>query len=235
MTTPALHLLFQKIFVLGTGRAASNNELQVMEKLVNGGDYTALVDAVNEYMKNLQATTGTEALVRQVALNGFGLQLSPDSAAYYTEAIKNGEIRWSDAFITCLTLPGEYADVLNNKGQAAAEFITALAETQKSELYPSDATSAAVKNFLANISGSEQSLANGLSGLNSLAKNMSSSGIKNSVVDGYVAGATVFIDSDADGILDPDEYQTTTDEGGNYVLPHSAPQVQLSLLVVSTY
>lgn len=39
------------------------------------------------------------------------------------------------------------------------------------------------------------------------------------VVDGYLAGATVFIDQDGDGQLDPGEASSTTDAQGNFRLP----------------
>ncbi len=36
------------------------------------------------------------------------------------------------------------------------------------------------------------------------------------VVDGYISGATVFIDTDGDGVLDPNEVSVTTDSAGNF-------------------
>ncbi len=38
-------------------------------------------------------------------------------------------------------------------------------------------------------------------------------------IDGYIANATVFVDTNANGVLDPGEYSTTTDASGNYALP----------------
>ncbi|MFM9967678.1 MAG: choice-of-anchor I family protein [Burkholderiales bacterium] len=43
--------------------------------------------------------------------------------------------------------------------------------------------------------------------------------IKGSVIDGYLKGATVFIDKDGDGVLDPDEPSTITANDGSYSLP----------------
>lgn len=40
-----------------------------------------------------------------------------------------------------------------------------------------------------------------------------------SVIDGYLKGATVFIDKDGDGILDADEPSTTSADDGSYSLP----------------
>lgn len=38
-------------------------------------------------------------------------------------------------------------------------------------------------------------------------------------VDGYISGATVFVDANGNGVLDPGEYSTTTDANGSYDLP----------------
>lgn len=43
--------------------------------------------------------------------------------------------------------------------------------------------------------------------------------VSGSVIDGYLANATVFIDSDGDGQLDAGERSTTTDARGNFTLP----------------
>lgn len=44
-------------------------------------------------------------------------------------------------------------------------------------------------------------------------------------IDGYLAGATVFIDKDGDGQLDADEPSTTTDEDGDFTLPQVAGEI----------
>jgi hypothetical protein len=38
-------------------------------------------------------------------------------------------------------------------------------------------------------------------------------------VDGYISGATVFIDANENGLLDPGEFNTTTDSVGSYAVP----------------
>ncbi|MFT4888186.1 MAG: hypothetical protein ACI8V0_002419, partial [Pseudohongiellaceae bacterium] len=51
------------------------------------------------------------------------------------------------------------------------------------------------------------------------AKALLTSGVSGEVIDGYVRGATVFIDKDGDGIQDPGELSTTTDALGNFSFP----------------
>jgi hypothetical protein len=46
--------------------------------------------------------------------------------------------------------------------------------------------------------------------------------IRGAVIDGYVAGATLWFDGNLNGVLDPDEPSTTTDRSGNFTLEFDA-------------
>ena len=52
------------------------------------------------------------------------------------------------------------------------------------------------------------------------------------VVDGYVKGATVFYDADADGVLDAGEVSTVTDDDGNFSLPRVTPSANGRIVVL---
>ena len=52
------------------------------------------------------------------------------------------------------------------------------------------------------------------------------------VVDGYVKGATVFYDADADGVLDAGEVSTVTDENGNFQLTGVTPSSNGRIVVL---
>ncbi len=55
--------------------------------------------------------------------------------------------------------------------------------------------------------------------------------IGGTLINGYIANATVFQDNDRDGVLDPDEPSTTTNANGKYTLkvtPNGGPLVALS-------
>ena len=47
------------------------------------------------------------------------------------------------------------------------------------------------------------------------------SSISGKIIDGYIKGATVFWDCNANGIVDSDEVSTSSIEGGNYVISPS--------------
>ena len=46
-----------------------------------------------------------------------------------------------------------------------------------------------------------------------------------SAIDGYLAGAKIFVDSNSNGVLDTGEYSTTTDSSGNAFLPAGSGQI----------
>jgi len=54
------------------------------------------------------------------------------------------------------------------------------------------------------------------------------------VIDGYVSGATVFMDRDGDGQLDADENNTTTDEDGDFTLFGSGTLISIGGTDIST-
>ena len=56
------------------------------------------------------------------------------------------------------------------------------------------------------------------------------------IIDGYIADATVFVDSDKDGQQDPNEFSTTSDAQGNFTLPQglSGPVVAVGGRDIST-
>ncbi|MFM1855039.1 MAG: hypothetical protein RLZ83_348, partial [Pseudomonadota bacterium] len=52
------------------------------------------------------------------------------------------------------------------------------------------------------------------------------------VIDGYVKGATVFYDADADGVLDAGEVSTVTDDQGNFELTGVTPSANGRIVVL---
>ena len=70
------------------------------------------------------------------------------------------------------------------------------------------------------ITGPRDPSSHGLSPkLDSSVLSLSAEGIASKLVDGYIAGGSVGIDTDGDGILSADEILTTTDANGNFTLP----------------
>ena len=222
MATPTQTLL-QEVFILATGRAANAEDLTWLNSLLGpqGNDYSGLVREVDAYMNSLVPAHGVAGLVKTVAINGLGLVLDDaQTASVIKDLMAQGIDTWGELFAFCVTLENSLGTVLNNRAAAAQGFVDALNASNKAGFYKGDGASSAVKTLLQNINDSATSLANGQHGFAALAANLSTSGIKGAVVDGYVRGATVFIDTNNNGRLDaPEETSTTTDVNGNFVLP----------------
>ncbi|MCJ7601202.1 MAG: DUF4214 domain-containing protein, partial [Desulfobulbaceae bacterium] len=60
-------------------------------------------------------------------------------------------------------------------------------------------------------------------------------GSQGTLIDGYISGATVFVDYDGDGVLDTGELSTTTDDSGNFdLISGGAPLVAIGGTDIST-
>lgn len=214
--------LLQEVFILATGTAANSQNLKDLRGMINEatGDASVLIQTVNDVMLRFEADMGKPALVKAVALNGLGVALTDtDALAWANKLPSFGLNSWAEVFAWCITLTNDAGTTLDQRAQAANAFLDNLDSTQKTQFFNGAAVYGAVKNLLQNINFTSQSLSNATDGFKALAVSLSAQGIKSSVIDGYVRGATVFADANGDGILNAGEFSTTTDENGNYLLP----------------
>lgn len=220
MSSEAVQKILQEAFILATGRGANATELAMLEGLSGpSGDYAPLKDLVNEYMGGLAASAGAAATVKTVAMNGLGLKLADSDASAIAASIAAGAMTWADGFVLCIDLTNSYGTTLDNRAGAAYSFLASLSSAAKSAHYQGNAVNTALENLLSGIGASAASLAVGKSGLDALAARLDATGIRSTVVDGTINGATVFVDADGDGVLDSGEFSTSTDTQGNFVLP----------------
>ncbi len=217
--SPEIQKLLQEVIILATGTGATREQMTALESFQGNGDWVPLISLINGYMGSLSAASSTAAVVKTVALNGLGMSLTQADAASVAAILDAGQMSWAEVFVVCLNMTDNNGQTLNNRAEAAHDFIAGLATAQKSELFTGAAVSFAVKNLLQGINANTISLGNGQSGLKALIANLSADGIKGAVVDGYVSGATVFADANGDGRLNPGEWSATTDATGNYTLP----------------
>ena len=210
----------QEVFILATGRGANSNEMEMLGGWSgSNGDWAPLIDVVNAYMTDQAAAHGTAATFQTLALNGLGLTLSDSDAAGLAPLIDSGQMKWADVFVIVMNWTDELGQTLDNRAEAAHQFLADLSTAGKSAYFTGSPVNDAVHNLLQGISDSAQSLATGEKGLEALTTRLSASGIKTSVVDGYIAGATVFVDANGDGKFSTGEFSTTTDASGNFLLP----------------
>lgn len=209
----------QKVMILGLGRGANEAELEWLMSFQGDGDWMPLVEMVNSHMAEQVASNGLTQTVQYVAQNGLGLQLSVSEAESVGQLVSSGQMSWAEIFIYCMNLTDESGFTLSHRAQAAHAFLDDLSAANKSAYFKGAAVEGAVKNLIQAISASTTSLANGEAGLDALSIALSEQGIQSAVIDGYIRGATVFVDANGDGIRNPGEFTTTTNAAGNYTLP----------------
>jgi hypothetical protein len=168
------------------------------------------------------AQKGLVPTIKAVALQALGVQLSDTEAEAVGQILTLGQKTWADLFAWCIERTDALGQTLSNRAEAAQEFVADLAAAGKSALFAGAAVENAVKTLLQGITASSTSLSNGKAGLGALVAALTEQGIKSTVVDGYIKGATVFVDTNGNGVLDEGEFSTTTDASGNYVLPSDA-------------
>ena len=211
--------LLQEVFILATGKGANASAIQALEGLQDNGNWQPLVDAINAYMSGQAAVYGHTATIQQLALQGLNLALDDTTAGSIAQLVSSGQMSWADIFIWSINNADAGGKTLDNRAEAANEFMTKLGVAGKSSLQTGAAVDNAVKNLLQSIGSDGNSLASGKAGLDALVTGLSVQGIRSVVVDGYVKDATVFADANGDGVQNDGEWSATTDEGGNYVLP----------------
>lgn len=218
--TSAAKSLLQKVALLATGNATNAGGLAYLESLVGAGnDYSALIDTVNSFMAHQAAMQGGAQVIQGMALNGLGLQLSLSEANELAQQIESGQQSWAGLFALCIEFTNDWGQTLNNRAEAAQGFLANLQAAQKSSFFDGAAVFSAVKTLLQGVGASAASAASAQGSLSALAINLKATGIQGVVVDGYLSGATVFMDSNGDGALSPGEWRTSTDASGNYLLP----------------
>ena len=171
-------------------------------------------------MGNIEKAVGRDGALQMVIKNGLGAAISAaDAKAINAELAANKISNWSQIFNLAANLKNILGDTLNAKAQAASSFAATLDAAGKVDFYAGEAVVNAVKVLLQGTTSSAASLASAKSALTALSEALSVSGIQAAVVDGYIAGAAVFVDQNNDGKANAGEWSGTTDAKGFYVLP----------------
>ena len=221
ISASANEALFQKYFILATGSAATNPGIAWLDTQVKpNGDMSEVGKVIDAYMGNIEKAVGRDGALQMVIKNGLGAAISAaDAKAINAELAANKISNWSQIFNLAANLKNILGDTLNAKAQAASSFAATLDAAGKVDFYAGEAVVNAVKVLLQGTTSSAASLASAKSALTALSEALSVSGIQAAVVDGYIAGAKVFVDQNNDGKANAGEWSGTTDAKGFYVLP----------------
>jgi len=222
ITQTEQNLILQKTYILGTGSFANSTELAQFNGMIGvDGGFNEIDTIVNNYLQILINEQGVAATVQAIAKNGFGVTLSRaqaelNIAEYAAMGIDSG----SKLLTFLLTVEGNNGATLDNRAEAATDFLSTLSDAGKSADFIGLGVTNATYVLLQNIDNTSASLANGIRGFDALSTNLSSTGITGTL-ESYLNGATVFADANRDGILNPGEWFTTTNATGTFEIPNS--------------
>ncbi|MEX0963952.1 MAG: hypothetical protein WDZ52_07940 [Pseudohongiellaceae bacterium] len=216
-------LNLQKLVILATGSAANASQMAELNGMVTQDGGMGSIDAlVDSFINQLVAQQGSVATYKAIAKNGFGVSLTDAQAQdIITQFVAAGINTGSKLLNLLSNVDNVHRATLDNRSEASSEFLASLEDSGKGANFTGQAVTAAVYTLLQNIGISSTSLDNGISGLRALASGVSTANI-NGTVDSFLAGATVFADTNRDGVLSAGEWTTFTNVNGTFQLPNTA-------------
>jgi len=224
MLNSTIQTTLEKAFVLCAGIPADTilaGSLQA--QIEREGHWGAMDREVNAYFWYEANRIGSSALITKMAEQGFNLKLSPAQAGALAAAIDSGQNTWSELVWQALSYTGQLGATLANKAQAAQAFTDALLATGNGGFYSGAGLYGGLQMLLSGVDEDPASVAGARASLEQLAAHLSAGGITGKAIDGYLVGATVFVDSNGNGTLDSGEISTTTDGNGDFTLPSGLP------------
>lgn len=231
MSPSATSTVVQQIILLAMGIPASVKlRSEISDLYEAAGDWQSVAVVVDAYMNNQVPLTrnGISGLVQAMASNALGLRLSDNEAAQVThDFMDRGINTWSKLFMFVISeLTGEPRQVLDQRATAAENFTDLLENIDKDSDYHGISIHSVVREWMQGIGASNASLQAAEQSAAELIARFSDNTISGTVLDGYISGATVFIDENGDGILGAGEYSTTTNVAGVFSFVDDVPRGQ---------
>ena len=216
-----LNHVIHKIIVLATGIPGSEGIRQYLETLYeNNGDWSEVAVVIDNYLNGLLAneSDGIPGMIQQLAENGFGATITlADAQALTTQFAEAGVSTWSGLFAWLYdNVDGDLATAWGNRADSASNFTATLNELGKNDDYNGKQVQAAAREWMEGIGVSDASVQAANEAATKLIERFLDGKVKGSAIDGYVAGATVYIDVNNNGEQDEGEPVTTTDANGNF-------------------
>ena len=217
-----LDVLLQKVFVLATGTAASESDLNFLQTTLGPqqNDFLALKKLIDSHMISQARSLGTNALLKKVVLQGTGQDLSvKDVADQAYSLLGKNQDDWSNLFTYYVMGKDDPSTVLTYRAEAAQFLLDKLKGMSKSSLLNLSSVKEMTENYLQSISLSNGKYQTAEKGLDLFAQDIKTSGMTIKVADGYLVGATVFIDNNHNRVRDSSEWSSATNSFGEITLP----------------
>lgn len=217
----------QQLYIAYFKRPADAVGLAQWEKAVAGQGLDAVAGqfAASAEYQDLYQGLNHEQLVNAVYQNLFGRDGEPAGLAYWGKLLDSGAVSLASlpqAMILGATTSDSVA--LANKTSAATAFTNALDSAAKAAGYSGDAANDIARAWLATVTSSAASLTKATDAMASVLSNAIDAGngiTHGKLVDGYIAGATIFADANGNGAWDEGEAKTVTDAQGNFTLANA--------------
>ncbi|MES3008056.1 MAG: Ig-like domain-containing protein, partial [Pseudomonadota bacterium] len=220
--------VIQKIILLAAGVPGSDQLRDyVMDLYAKNGNWNEVAIELDNYLNKLipQTPKGINGLIQIIWQNGLGITLSDaDTNVLIQDLLARGVDSWSSLFAyVILDIQGDAAKTLDNRATGANQFTDIMESLGKDADYNGDQAQNAAREWVRGIGVEAPSLQAAIDASAKLIARFTDGKVKGTVSDGYVAGATVFIDVDGDGTQDDDEPATTTDADGNFLFSGDLP------------
>lgn len=219
-----LNHVVQQIVVLATGAPAS---VQVRDEITHlyaqTGDWQAVATMLDSYMQAQLplAQHGVSSLVQALAWNGLGLRLWDHEAEQMTHDLTGrGISSWMALFALAIDeLNGEFKQTLDQRATAAEKFTQLLGDHSKDQDYREFSIfPAAAREWLQGIGQSRASFEAAQSSSAELINHFNGGVASGTVMNGYIRGATVFIDVNENNIFDGNESSIISDGDGKFLM-----------------
>ncbi len=226
--------IIQKYILLAIGAPGSNALRDEIIVLYEQNDDLTSVNPLLETFMNQQAQANDNGLVgtiQNVVNNGFGVKLSEQETQELIADLRAlGIDSWSKLFAFATTeFNQELHTILDQRSEAANLFTDQLAELNKDSGYSGEQTARAAQEWLAGIGTSEASLLAASEAIAALINRFNDGDVEGKALDGYISGATVFIDENNDGLQNDGEISTTTDALGQFTFSENVPDGHIIL------
>ncbi len=218
----------QKLYVAYYGRPADPAGLSywVERAIESNGDWASIAEsfATSPESQALYGNSDPETLVNAIYLNVLGRAPEAAGNQYWIDQLNQGTLN-PGTLALAVANDTQNADTitLTQRIDAAKAFTLQLESADRDDDFTSSTTTAAAREWLAGIGSDLDDLTAAIASLPRLVNAFVDGNVQGTVVNGYIAGATVFIDENGDGLLNPGEISVRSDNAGNFLFPVDAP------------
>ena len=214
----------QKLYFTILGVPMDVQLQDVFAKKVDAEGWGWLNSIINDYLGFLASTTSHSSVINMLAKNGWGLQMSASDLAFWGVIVKEGKMSFDQLVTAAMdTVGGSAKLTMTQREQVAQRYAVAADLAKKAALDDGAIAQAALKAMLLGVNDTSKSVDQANSALDQFLSSLLTSGVSLICIDGYIRGATVLVDANGNGMLDPGEFSGKTDASGRVVMPPTAP------------